>query len=119
MNAIARVALVLLLVGVVSQAAAAEKAKSKTVQGKVTAVAADSLAIDAGGKALTFGIDNTTKVIGTGVGTKMKDMKAKNQPFTITDAVGAGDQVKVTYHEMNGAMHAATVNITQKSLTKP
>lgn len=114
MNAIARVAFVLLLIGVGTQAAAADKAK--TVQGKVTAVAADSLTIDASAKSLTFAVDHATKVIGTGVGTKMKDMKAKNQPFTITDAVGMGDTVKVTYHETDGAMHAATVNITQKNL---
>jgi hypothetical protein len=32
-----------------------------------------------------------------------------------TDAVAPHDQVRVSYHDMNGTMHAAQVSITSKA----
>ena len=35
-----------------------------------------------------------------------------------TEAVAAGDRVRVSYHDMSGTMHAATVTVTTKALKK-
>jgi hypothetical protein len=42
--------------------------------------------------------------------------KAKNEPFTITDGVAKDDLVRVTYHDMEGKMHASQVTIVKKNL---
>lgn len=118
MKTFARSVLAMLAIVAVAGAAPPQKAATKTVQGKVTAVAADSLTIQKGSDTMTFSVDHTTKVIGTGVGTKMKQKKAGHEPFAITDAVGQDDMVKVTYDETAGGMHAATVNVTQKSMKR-
>ena len=98
-------------------AAAAEKGKSSTVQGKVTAVAGDSLTIAKGAESMTFTVDNTTKIVGKGLTTKSTEKAAAGQKMTLTDSVGNNDMVTVTYHEMEGKMHASMVKITQKALT--
>ena len=36
-----------------------------------------------------------------------------------TDAVSANDVVRVTYHDMGGTLHAATVRVTAKGGAKP
>jgi len=107
----------LLLAGAVATGAAE---KTKTAMGKVTAVSGDSLTIMSGSQAMTFAVDPTTKVLGKGLGTMASEKKAKNEPFTITDGVGTDDTVKVTYHDMaGGKMHAAQVNVVEKSLKSP
>lgn len=93
--------------------------KAQMVQGKVTAVSNDSLAIMHGADTMTFTVDASTKVIGTGVSTLMREKKAKHETFVLTDGVGKDDMVKVTYHDMGGGtLHAATINVVQKSLAK-
>jgi hypothetical protein len=115
MKLMVRSGLVLVLAAFVGTAVAAEK--TKTVQGKVTSVAADSLTISHGSDTMTFTVDSSTKVMGKGIGTMMREKKAKNEPFGITDAVATDDMVRVSYHEADGKMHAAQVTVTQKSLT--
>ncbi|HEV8347477.1 MAG TPA: hypothetical protein VGQ16_12935 [Vicinamibacterales bacterium] len=86
------------------------KAKTATASGTVKSVSGTSLTITAaGGKDMTFTIDSSTKFVGRGLGTK-----AKAGPITATDAVAANDKVRVTYHDMGGTLHAASVNITSK-----
>jgi hypothetical protein len=87
------------------------KTKTMNTSGTVKAVSASSLTVTAVGKDITFTIDNTTKFVGKGLGTK-----AKAGPVTVTDAVGAGDKVRVTYHDMGGTLHAANVSITAKAI---
>jgi hypothetical protein len=90
------------------------KAKTMNASGTVKAVTGSSLTIAAaGGKDLTFTVDNTTKFVGKGLSTK-----AKAGPLTATDAVGMGDRVRVTYHDMGGTLHAANVSITAKATVK-
>jgi len=87
------------------------KAKTATSSGTVKSVSGTSLTVTAaGGKDMTFTIDSSTKFVGRGLGTK-----AKAGPITATDAVAAGDKVRVTYHDMSGTLHAASVNITSKA----
>ncbi len=116
MKRIVRFALALLLTGAVSVTLAAQKPKTTTVQGKVTAVANDSLTITHGADTMTFTVDSATKLTGKGIGTMASEKKAKNEPLTITDGVAKDDMVKVTYHEMDGKMHASQVTIVQKNL---
>jgi hypothetical protein len=91
--------------------APAAKAKTMTASGTVKAVTGSSLTVTAaGGKDMTFALDNTTKFVGKGLGTK-----AKAGPVTATDAVGTGDKVRVTYHDTGGTLHAANVSIQMKA----
>ncbi len=116
MNTIVRFTVALLLTGAVSTALAAQKPKTTTVQGKVTAVTNESLTISHGADTMTFAVDSATKLVGKGIGTMASEKKAKNEPLTITDGVATDDMVKVTYHEMDGKMHASQVTVVQKSL---
>lgn len=113
---ILRFVLGLLLVVAVGTAIADEKAKTMTASGKVTAVAGDSLTIMKGTESMTFAVDQTTKIVGTGLSHKAAEQKAECKPMTLVDAVANDDQVTVKYHEMEGKMHAAEVKITQKAL---
>ena len=87
------------------------KMKTMTATGAVKSVSATSLTVTADGKDTSFTIDNTTRFIGKGLGTK-----AKAGPITATDAVGAGDKVRVTYHQADGTLHAASVSVTAKAI---
>ena len=89
--------------------------KSKIVQGKVTAVTADSVTIAHGAESMTFAADGATKVVGKGLTTKSNEKAAKGEKLTLTDSVGRDDAVSVTYTEMDGKLHASVIKITQKS----
>jgi hypothetical protein len=112
-----QVVLALLIAASVTTATAAEKAKTSTAQGTVTAAAGDSLTITKGSEPMTFVVDNTTKVTGKGLTTKSNEKAAAGEKLTISDTLGKGDMVTVTYHEMDGKMHATMVKIRQKALT--
>ncbi len=94
---------------------AQDKAMGKTMNasGTVKSVSGATMVVTGGGKDLTFTIDNTTKFTGKGLSTK-----AKQGPLTATDAVHEGDMVTVSYHDMAGTMHAASVRITSTKATK-
>ena|SRR5579871_3668209 len=81
--------------------------KTMTASGTVKSVSGNQLVVTSGGKDMTFAVDNTTKFVGKGLGTK-----ASKGPITATDAVHDGDRVSVSYHDMNGTMHAAQVRVT-------
>ena len=115
MGAIARFGLGLLLICAVGTAVADEKTKS--VSGKVTAVAADSLSIQKGTETLTFVVDSATKFVGKGLTTKTAELKAQGKAMTLGDAVGKDDRVVVKYDEKDGKMHAVEVKVDQKALT--
>jgi hypothetical protein len=98
------------IVGLDAQA----KMKTANASGVVKAVSGSSLTITAAaGKDMTFAVDGTTKFVGKGLSTK-----AKSGPLTAADAVGEGDKVTVTYHDMGGTLHAANVRITTKAVAK-
>lgn len=83
-------------------------AKSTTVSGTVKSVSGNSLVVSAGGKDMTFTVDNSTKFRGRGLGTKAK---AAGGTISPTDAVHEGDTVTVSYHDVGGTMHASTVRV--------
>ena len=111
-----RLGLALVMVAAMLTPAAADD-KGKTVQGKVTAVSADSFTIAKGSESMTFAVDNTTKITGKGLTTKSNEKAAAGEKMTLTDSVATGDMVSVTYHDMDGKMHAGSVKITQKALS--
>ena len=89
--------------------AQAKKASGKTMtaSGTVKSVSGTSLVVTGGGKDWTFAVDSATKFTGKGLSTK-----SKGAPMMATDAVHEGDMVSVSYHDMGGTMHAASVRVT-------
>ena len=94
------------VVGVEAQS----KPKTMSAVGAVKSVSADSLVVTVGAKDMTFTLDSTTKFVGKGLSTK-----SGGAPMKATDAVAPHDQVRVSYHDVNGTMHAAQVSITSKA----
>src|SRR6185436_7975773 len=70
---------------------------TKTARGTVTAMAADSIGVKVQGTDMKFGVDSKTTVEARGAGTKLSEV------------VKVGDNVEVTYHDMNGTLHAAKI----------
>jgi|RhiMetdeSRZDD1v2_1073273.scaffolds.fasta_scaffold09203_11 hypothetical protein len=99
--------------------AAAQKAakpKSHTAAGTVKSVSAATVVVTGkDNKDMTFTVDNTTNVRGKGMGTKSAQKGGKP---AVTDLLGAGDRVTVTYHDMGGSMHAAVINVNAKAVGK-
>ncbi|HEY6213647.1 MAG TPA: hypothetical protein VIW45_15250 [Vicinamibacterales bacterium] len=89
--------------------------KAMRATGTVKAVSGDSLTITAGGKDMMFSVDADTKVIAKGASTKSA---AQGGKLAIGDAVGNGDRVQVSYHDMSGKMHATEVRVTNKAMMK-
>jgi hypothetical protein len=85
---------------------------AQTATGAVKSVTGRSLVLTSQGKDSTFVIDQNTKVIGRGAGTAAG---AAGGRLPITDLVGAGDSVSVSYKAMGGAMHATDVRVTAKA----
>jgi len=94
----------------------AQKAgKTMSASGKVKSVSGSSLVVTSGAKDMTFTLDNTTKFTGKGLSTKTK---AAGGTIAATDAVHEGDMVSVSYHDMGGTMHAASVRVTSTNMMK-
>lgn len=120
-SVVAIVAVVLLPVYAAAQAAkpaakaaapaAAPAAKVMKASGTVTAVSADSLTIKEKTGDVTFAVDSKTKITGKGASTKTAELKAAKKATVLTDFVKVGELVNVTYHEMDGTKHAATVRV--------
>jgi len=89
------------------------KAKTMTAMGVVKSVSGNQLVVTGSGKDWTFALDSSTKFTGKGLSTK-----SKGAPIAATDAVHEGDQVTVSYHDMGGTMHAASVRITASNAAK-
>jgi hypothetical protein len=92
-----------------------KKAKTMSASGRVKSVSGSSLVVTSGGKDMTFTLDNTTKFTGKGLSTKTK---AGGGTIAATDAVHDGDMVSVSYHDMGGTMHAASVRVTSTNMMK-
>jgi Domain of unknown function (DUF5666) len=82
--------------------------KPRNIDGVAKSVSASSLTITAGGKDMTFAVDQTTRVVGTGASTKTQ---AAGGRIVFTDLVATGNRVSVSYTEAAGAMKATEVRV--------
>jgi hypothetical protein len=88
------------------------KSESQVASGKVTSITAGALTVSHDGRDLTFAVDAATTVAARGAG---RATKAAGGRISITDLVGKGDTVSVTYREAGGTMNASQVRITIKA----
>ena len=82
---------------------------TRNTDGVVKSASASSLTITASGKDMTFAIDQTTRVVGTGASTKTQ---AAGGRVVFTDLVATGNRVSVSYTEAAGTMKATEVRVT-------
>ena len=92
--------------------------KTMSASGTVSAVSGSSLTVKAGKEDMTFTIDEKTKITAAGGSTKTREKKAAGEKTVITDFVGEGDTVRVSYHDMGATKHAASVTVTRKAAGK-
>jgi len=90
---------------------------TKTANGTVKSVAATTMTIEGSSGAgatftQTFTIDGSTKVVGRGAGTASAAAGGKT---AVTDLVGTGDRVSVSYHTTGNTLHAAEIRVTSKA----
>jgi hypothetical protein len=85
---------------------------AKVASGKVKSITPSALTVTRDGKDLTFAVDGATKVSAPGAG---RAAKAAGGRMAITDLVGNGDTVSVTYRNSGAAMNASQVRIRVKA----
>jgi hypothetical protein len=90
---------------------------AQTANGVVTAVAGNSLTIKAASGEMTFTVDDKTDVVASGASTMSRAKSAEGKKTVITDFVGKGDTVLVTYLDTGGAKHAVEVRVRAKGRT--
>jgi len=86
--------------------------------GTVQSVGSNTITITGGGGGgasftQTFMIDERTKVFAKGAGTAAA---AQGGRLPFSQVVGSGDKVNVSYHKMDGALHASDVRVTMKAM---
>jgi hypothetical protein len=100
-----------------STAPEAQSAKAASATGAVTAVSSSSLTVKGSSGETTFTIDGKTRIVGTGAGTKGREIKEAGAKAQITDFVHSGDTVTVRYADESGAKRASEVRVTRKAKT--
>jgi hypothetical protein len=114
MNRLMRLAIPVLAVCVLAlpiDASAAGKTKF-LANATVKSVTPTMLTVTADGKDTSLAVDAKTNVIGKGLGTKAR---AKGGKAAISELLGAGDRVSVTYQESGTAMRASKVELLAKA----
>ena len=115
MSRVTRLALPLLLslvAGPVAPLSAGDA--EKVAYGIVTAVRGDSVMISlASDTPVMFRVDQSTRVVAPGAGTKMRQAKAEGAPgVRLSDAVAIGAAVEVSYDDTIGqTRHAKTIRL--------
>jgi hypothetical protein len=101
---------------VVTSAPGPEGPRSQTAKGVVSAVSGTSLTVKGATEEWTFVIDDKTDLVGTGLGTKQRELEKQGKKGTFVDFIGKGDEVVVTYRDMAGAKHASGVRLIKKGM---
>jgi len=102
-------------VSVPSAPKAPESAKKKAM-GKVTAVAGDTVTVNADGKDWAFKVDGKTDIVAAGGSTATRAAQAAGGAGPkLGDIVKVGDQVEVDWHEMAGVNHATYIRVLAKA----
>ena len=87
---------------------AAKAEATKTATATITAVSGTSVTVKTATGDMTFNIDQKTRVIEPGGGTKNRERQAEGKAgAVVTDLLKTGENVEVKYHETG--MHAASI----------
>jgi len=93
--------------------------RTETANGTVDSISGTTLVISGqtGGGSFkqTFAVDSTTQVVAVGASTASA---AKGGKVTLTDFVGIGDQVTVSYKKAGSGLHADEVRVRSKAPKK-
>ena len=113
------VALTLAVIGWLGSPVRAQPA-AKTARGTVTALAADSVTVKVANVAMTFTVDAKTNVIAGGGATKeAAAQKAGMAGPKLGDVIKVGQAVSVSYHDMGGTLHAASIRAVTDAGANP
>jgi len=99
----------------VSDKVEAKEVGEKNAQGKITAVAANGFTLNSDGKDWKFVYDSKSRIEGTGMSTKMRELEKLGKTPALTDFIGMNDEVSVDYTEAAGVMHANEVRVIKKA----
>src|SRR5579862_3281556 len=94
--------------------ASASAQDTKMARGTVTAVADDSLTVKVRNHDMTFMVDRSTEAIASGGAHRTAAaQKGGAAGPKLSDMIKVGQPVEVSYHDMNGMMHAASVRAVE------
>lgn len=96
-------------------AASPSQPPPQTASGVVTAVTGNSITIKASSGEMTFAVDDKTEVVAVGGTTKTSEMRAAGKKPVLSDFVGKGDTLLVTYRDNAGAKTAYEVRVRTKA----
>jgi hypothetical protein len=83
---------------------------TKTARGTLTVMSADSVTVKVGTTDMKFSVDDKTLVQARGAGTKTREAVAAGKPGPkLVDLLSVGDAVEVSYHDVGGTLHAASI----------
>ena len=81
---------------------------AKTARGTVTAMAGDSVTVKVRDQDMKFMVDDKTEAIATGGSHQTAAAQKAGMPGPkLGDVIKVGQPVEVSYHDMNGMMHAS------------
>jgi hypothetical protein len=94
----------------------APKVPKMTASGKVTAVAADSFTVMAGGQSHVIKVDAKTMIVGKGAGTKSRELDTMGKAPVLSEFLKVGDEVSVDYKDVAGAKVAGEVRVIARAM---
>lgn len=94
-----------------AEEAATEEQTATTVTGTIVSVAAASLVVKADNQDMTFAVTPKTRVTGTGIGTKARELQRAGKPTPVTEFLKAGDRVEVYFSDAGGKPTATGVRV--------
>jgi hypothetical protein len=99
------------------EAASTEPAATNgnSAAGTVVSVTASTLLLKGEGKELTFTVTSKTRVTGTGLGTKARELASAGKPSPITEFIGANDRVVVYFSAEGATATASSIRVIQKA----
>ena len=102
---------------VLAGVAGATAQETKSIQGSVRTVTADSITVNVGEKPMTFKVDSRTDVTARGASTATRTARAEGKPGAVlTDLVKPGQAVEVRFHQ---DMHAASIRVLPGAPSRP
>jgi len=85
-------------------------ADTRVARGTVKAIGGSTLHVQVRDQEMTFSVDPTTVIVARGGATKSREARAKGESGpTLASVLRVGQNVAVTYNEMNGVLHASNV----------